>query len=411
MSPDEDNPTPGNATPASSQPAAPVPAGQATSQEAAANLVRAQIDNLFNKTPVSPVATVQPQTQTQAPAQPVQVKDTNPYERTHADNPQPVLDQWKQYHSAWQTYYQKYYEGYYTHHLTKAKESLQPVQTVPTTPESIFTHQPDTPESDEPITKDEALFDLRQKLLSRVSESAKKVRKSRHFVPITAAVIVVLIFVFLQYNRVLIGTVMAYVSPGNIDPQNIVVDPTTNVSVPADPLLIIPKINVNVPVLYGVGNDYNSQMAAMTKGVAQFAIPGANSLPGQQGNLVLAGHSSNDLLDTGDYKFIFAQLDALQVGDSVYLNYNSIRYTYTVTKKQVVSPTDVSALVYPTTTPTLTLLTCTPVGTALNRLLVTAQQVSPDPSTSTAAPATSNTPATTEIPGESPTLFERIFGG
>jgi len=411
MSPDEDNPTPGNATPASSQPAAPVPAGQATSQEAAANLVRAQIDNLFNKTPVSPVATVQPQTQTQAPAQPVQVQDTNPYERTHADNPQPVLDQWKQYHSAWQTYYQKYYEGYYTHHLTKAKESLQPVQTVPTTPESIFTHQPDTPESDEPITKDEALFDLRQKLLSRVSESAKKVRKSRHFVPITAAVIVVLIFVFLQYNRVLIGTVMAYVSPGNIDPQNIVVDPTTNVSVPADPLLIIPKINVNVPVLYGVGNDYNSQMAAMTKGVAQFAIPGANSLPGQQGNLVLAGHSSNDLLDTGDYKFIFAQLDALQVGDSVYLNYNSIRYTYTVTKKQVVSPTDVSALVYPTTTPTLTLLTCTPVGTALNRLLVTAQQVSPDPSTSTAAPATSNTPATTEIPGESPTLFERIFGG
>jgi sortase A len=405
MSPDEDNLTPGNATPATSQPAASVPGNQ----EAAANLVRAQIDNLFNKTPDSPEPTVQPQTQTQVPAQPVQ--DSNPYERTHTDNPQPVLDQWKEYHSAWQTYYQKYYEGYYTHHLTEAQKSLQPVQTVPTTPESIFTHQPDEPTADTPITKDEALFDLRQELLSRVSESAKKVRKSRHFVPIAAALLVVLIFVFLQYNRVFIGTVMAYVSPGNIDPQNIVVDPTTDITVPADPLLIIPKINVDVPALYGVGNDYNSQMAAMAKGVAQFAIPGADSLPGQQGNLVLAGHSSNDLLDSGDYKFIFAQLDDLQVGDSIYLNYNSIRYTYTVTKKQVVSPNDVSALVYQTTTPMLTLLTCTPVGTALNRLLVTAEQVSPDPSASTAAPVTSSTPATTEIPGESPTLFERIFGG
>ena len=403
MSPDEDNPTPGNATPATSQPAVSVPDNRPSTQEAAANLVRAQINNLFNRTTDAPVA--EAQSQTQSP------QEDNPYERTHTDNPQPILDQWKEYHSAWQTYYQKYYEGYYRHHLTQAQKSLQPAQTVPTTPESIFTHQPDEPETDEPITKDEALFDLRQKLLSRVSESAKKVRKSRHFVPITAAVIVVLIFVFLQYNRVLIGTVMAYVSPGNIDPQNIVVDPTTNVTVPPDPLLIIPKINVNVPALYGVGNDYNSQMAAMAKGVAQFAIPGADSLPGQQGNLVLAGHSSNDLLDSGDYKFIFAQLDDLQVGDSVYLNYNSVRYTYTVTKKQVVSPTDVSALVYPTTVPTLTLLTCTPVGTALNRLLVTAQQVSPDPSTSKAAPAASSTPATTEIPGESPTLFERIFGG
>jgi sortase A len=151
-------------------------------------------------------------------------------------------------------------------------------------------------------------------------------------------------------------------------------------------------------------------MKAMAVGVAQFAIPGADSHPGQVGNTVIAGHSSNDLLDSGDYKFIFAQLDKLAVGDSIYANYQGKRYTYTVTGKAVVEPTDVNKLVYPTTKPVMTLLTCTPLGTALHRLLVIADQVSPDPLKSTAAPATASTTQSTNMPGNSPTLLERLFG-
>ena len=158
---------------------------------------------------------------------------------------------------------------------------------------------------------------------------------------------------------------MAYVSPGNIDPQNIVIDPNTVIAVGPEPRLIIPKINVDVPVLYDVGSDFDSQMAAMSKGVAHFAIPGASSHPGQIGNTVIAGHSSNDLLDSGDYKFIFAQLDKLVVGDTIYANYGSKRYTYTVTNKEVVKPNQVDKLTYATTKPILTLITCTPVGLSL----------------------------------------------
>ena len=203
---------------------------------------------------------------------------------------------------------------------------------------------------------------------------------------------------------------MAYVSPGNIDPQNIVIDPNSDSAVASEPLLIIPKINVDVPVIYGVGSDYDSQMAAMNKGVAHFAIPGASSLPGQIGNTVISGHSSNDLLDSGDYKFIFAQLDKLNTGDTIYVNYQSKRYTYTVTNKEVVKPSQVTKLVYPTTKPLLTLITCTPIGTSTNRLLVTAEQISPDPSTSIAAPTTNSSASNSSMPGNSPTLWERIFG-
>lgn len=394
MSPDDKSPVTTDNPLDNERSLKPVP-GPKDSQQAAANVIRSQIDGLYNHTePSQPATNAQP------------IENINPYVRTHESESRPVIDQWKQYHSAWQTYYQKYYEGYYTHHLGKALAAHPGAAT-----QNYFTNQPDEAGGEETLTKNEALFDLRQKLLSQVSDSAKKVRKSRHFIPISAAILVVLIFAFLQYNRILIANVLAYVSPGSIDPQNIVIDPTTDITVAPEPRLIIPKVNVDVPVLYDVGSDYDSQLTAMQKGVAQFAIPGANSHPGQIGNTVLSGHSSNDLLDPGDYKFIFAQLERLEIGDSIYVNYNSKRYTYTVTKKEVVEPNEVSKLVYPTNSPILTLLTCVPVGTSLHRLLVTAEQVSPDPSASAPAPSASSTSAIEKIPGNSPTFFERLFGG
>lgn len=367
-----------------------------SSQKAAADIVRSQIDNIYNTTP-----NVIPSTPQQEP------QPTSPYARTHNSSSRPQDEQWKQYHTAWQTYYQKYYEGYYTHHLTKAKDKLEQQFSNLNSPKNEVSLA--SPTKVTSISTDEAVSDLRQKLIKKAQETTVKVKKSRHFKPIAAGLFVVLLFLFLQYNRVLISNVVAYISPGSINPQNIIIDPSTDISVGPEPRLIIPKINVDVPVNYDVGNDYASQMKAMENGVAQFAIPGANSHPGQIGNTVIAGHSSNDLLDSGDYKFIFVQLEKLDVGDSIFANYQSKRYTYIVTRKEVVKPTDVSKLVYETTKPVMTLITCTPIGTATNRLFVVAEQVSPDPNQSTIAPTTDVT-NNSSIPGNSPTLLERIFG-
>ena len=373
-------------------------------REAATNILRSQIDSLY--TGGSQVATAAAPTAEPKP-------NTNPYLRTHTPSPQPQADEWKAYHTAWQNYYQQYYEGYYTHQVKEVQKTL-PQQRTTHSARHYFGSQPaaveSTPEdNDQPLTKDEALFDLRQKLLGRVQESARKVRKSRHFVPIISAAIVVLAFVFIQYNSFVIGTVAAYISPGSIDPQNIVIDPNADIEVGPEPRLIIPKINVDVPVSYDIGNDHASQMAAMRSGVAHFAIPGASSHPGEVGNTVIAGHSSNDAFTPGDYKFIFVQLEKLTVGDTIYANYNGTRYTYTVTRMQTVKPTEVGALIYETSKPELTLITCTPIGTALNRLLVTAEQVSPDPTKATES-TNDNAPEPAQIPGNNATLLERLFG-
>jgi sortase A len=373
--------------------------------DAAANIVRGQISSIYEQ-PESSAATTQPApVAQQTPAEPSkqeQPAEDNPYERTHTPVHQVQADQWKQYHSAWQDYYQKYYERYYLGQVHQVKQALQ-----------TQTPQSDTEASQEPqtISKDEAMYELRNTLVNKLQTGAKKVRKSRHFIPIAAAACVMLVFLFLQYNRVLFANVEAYVSPGNINPANIIVDPVTEVPVSADPKLIIPKINVDVPAVFDTTPDQASQLKAMENGVAWFGIPGANSKPGQVGNTVLSGHSSNDVIDRGDYKFIFARLDQLAQGDTVYVNYQGKRYTYTVTKKEIVKPTEVTKLVYATDKPILTLITCTPLGTALNRLLITAEQVSPDPKAAVKAPDTSGgDSASASMPGNSPTFVQRIFG-
>lgn len=379
-------------------PAQPRSDSDQSSRRAATNVIRAQIDALYGDRPTAERTT--PEAPGRAPTpQTATTEDSNPYQRTYSTQPNPQADQWQNYHSAWQNYYESYYKQYYGTNRTAAQTGY-------------FSNQTDLEKTTEILTKDEALVELRQSLLGKVKKSASKIRRSRHFVPIIAALVVVLLAVFIQYNRVLIATVNAYVSPGAINPQNIVIDPNADIAVSPEPRLIIPKINVDVPVLYDVGADHNSQMAAMAKGVAHFSIPGASSHPGEVGNTVISGHSSNDLFDPGDYKFIFAQLEKLKIGDTIYANYNSIRYTYVVTKMEVVKPTEVSKLIYPTNKPMLTLITCTPLGTAQDRLLVTAEQVSPDPAKAAQAPAGSGTTNGQDaaLPGNSPTLFERLFG-
>jgi LPXTG-site transpeptidase (sortase) family protein len=339
------------------------------------------------------------------------------YEKTYnAARPSPKISEadWKRYHSAWQDYYKRYYEGFYTSATQKTIKELEERNRNASRAVAGIAKNEENRKPTRQDKKDnkEAIGKLRDQIKENASDSARKFKKSRHFAPIIAGLAVVLIFVFLQYNRFFIATVRAYIMPGSELSEIVEINPTISIPVGPEPKLIIPKINVEVPIVFGVGNDYASQNKAMTKGVSHFAVPGAKSVPGQVGNTVLSGHSSNDVFETGAYKFIFAQLERLAKGDTIYINYRSVRYTYTVTKKEVVKPTDVKKLVYETDRPVLTLITCTPVGTAKNRLLVTAEQISPNPDGATEETVETEDNKTTEqatMPSNSPTFFQNVI--
>ena len=337
------------------------------------------------------------------------LESTNPYDRTHSEEHlQADAKQWGEYHSAWQNYYQQYFHRYYAGHLMQTQAELEAERS------KLAEH---ISHENSSLSPEDAMDEIRSGLRGKIQAQTKKVRKSRHFIPIVSAVVVMGVFLFLQYGPILVGYAAAYASPGAINPSNIIIDAGSSTVVSADPQIIIPKINVQAPVIYDntMGttdqDTYNKQMAAMQNGVAWFGIPGADSLPGQNGNTVLSGHSSNALFENGNYKFVFAKLEQLATGDVIYVNYKSTRYSYKITELKVVMPSDVGALQRGSDKPYLTLITCTPLGTSQKRLLVFAEQVSPSPTQATQAPTTTAKDNSASIPGNSPSFFERLFGG
>lgn len=173
----------------------------------------------------------------------------------------------------------------------------------------------------------------------------------------------------------------------------------------ADPTITIAKINVSAPVVY----EPSTQEAAIMKGLESGVVHyGTTPVPGQAGNMVIVGHSSNDWWEPGNYKFVFVLLDKLVVGDKFSINYQSHRYVYEVTNTKVVAPTDLSVLA-PTPGPTATLITCTPPGTSWKRLVIQAKQISPAPGPSAASvdqTLASDHPA--QLPGNAPSFTDQI---
>lgn len=102
-----------------------------------------------------------------------------------------------------------------------------------------------------------------------------------------------------------------------------------------------------------------------------------SALPGEVGNTFIYGHSVLPFFyNPKNYKTIFSTLHNLEAGDEIIINYNNRTLTYKVEKKQDLKPQDVDPLA--TIKPaylndsTLVLMTCSPAGTKIKRLLVEA---------------------------------------
>lgn len=143
------------------------------------------------------------------------------------------------------------------------------------------------------------------------------------------------------------------------------------------PTLTIPKINITTPIVFEPSIAEANVQKALETGVVHY---GNTANPGQVGNSVIFGHSSNDWDKPGGYKFIFVLLEKLAVGDTYSIDYKGVRYEYQIYERKVILATDVG-VVAPTATPTSTLITCWPTGTSQKRLIVRGKQTSPEPTT------------------------------
>jgi LPXTG-site transpeptidase (sortase) family protein len=149
---------------------------------------------------------------------------------------------------------------------------------------------------------------------------------------------------------------------------------------PPDDRIIIPRINKNIPIVSVktenlLKRDWNALekdiQNALKDGVVHY--PGTAE-PGQHGNVVITGHSSYFAWDPGRFKDVFALLHEVAVGDTVFVYHEQEKYTYVVYETKVVKPDQVDVLTQQGGD-RLTLITCTPVGTNLKRLIVLAKPV------------------------------------
>jgi len=132
--------------------------------------------------------------------------------------------------------------------------------------------------------------------------------------------------------------------------------------------LVIEKIGVNIPVVANVSvaskRDYNE---ALRHGAAHVR---GTVFPGQVGNSYIFAHSSLNFWRLGEYSTAFNLLRKLEVGDKISVLYKGWQYDYFVYDTQIVSGFDTTPLVSTFDRPVLTLQTCYPPGTTLNRLVV-----------------------------------------
>jgi sortase A len=119
--------------------------------------------------------------------------------------------------------------------------------------------------------------------------------------------------------------------------------------------LIIPKLDVTLPIYHGTDED------ELERGVGHFA---GSVLPGEDDNSVLAGHR-----DT-----VFRRLGEVGVNDLLIVETSAGRFTYKVRKVRIVDQNDRTVIV-PKPKATLTLSTCYPfefVGSAPERYVLVA---------------------------------------
>jgi LPXTG-site transpeptidase (sortase) family protein len=224
---------------------------------------------------------------------------------------------------------------------------------------------------------------------------------------IASGLIVVVIFLFSFFNEVIIAPFIQPNRTASATP--IIVDPSS-VTVGSTPQIIIPKINVQIPVDYGQTTTNEASIEnGLENGIVHYPT---TEKPGENGNAAFFGHSSNNIFNKGKYKFAFVLLQELVPGDTFYITNNGKIYIYKVISKTVVAPTEVGVLDnVPGKVATATLITCDPPGTSLHRLVVVGEQISPDPTSNSAGSNSSTIPSSTaqKLPGNGPTLWTRMW--
>lgn len=400
----------------------PVPDPPAANTDAAVELIRSKVARAFGSEP-SAAQELQEAAQTQAPSKHQQyMQELGASGKSLAE----IQTAWHHYyttlpdaekHAVWQEFYAANQHTPYQKHIQQQTVNLPAAApavsaTVPIQPTThgVFAAnlEPTNRAEYSGSPNRQAAQKLKQQIVQKVSAGGKL--KVKHHLQsllfgLGTGFVVLAIFMFSFFNEYIIAP---FIQPSrSVSATPIILGDSAALN-SSTPQVIIPKINVQIPLDFSVQtNDENAIENALEGGVVHYP---STVLPGQNGNTAFFGHSSNNIFNPGKYKFAFVLLHTLTTGDTFYITYNGKEYVYQVFAREIVDPSQVSVLTDTKgKTATATLITCDPPGTSDHRLVVWGEQIYPSLGTNTAAtvaPVTNTAPR--QLASNGPTLWSRL---
>lgn len=388
-------------------------------QDNAADLIRAKLDNLYAKEPNAKeeIAEVKTMAEQSLSKHQEYMKNLSNSGRSLAE----IQVAWHEYyaqldnkgkHEVWKEFYSEHARA-----KQPKKEPEKPEPTIsPSPPQHPISNNTAALQSRGKRRKRSAgpdlsaAKDVREHLLSQV-QSRAKVTKNPHIralafgLSMGALTIFILLFGFFNERFI-----TPFIRPNtNVSATPIIIDPDATGPVGPESKIVIPKINVEAPVVYDVPTIAEEDVQkGLEHGVVHY-ITTPN--PGEKGNSVIFGHSSSNILNKGKYKFAFLLLKSLNKDDTFIVQKDGKRYVYKIYNKFVVPPTDMSVLGPPPADKPaiMTLITCDPPGTSTNRLIIQAEQIFPDPNANAASSVQqADTQVPNELPSNSVSMWQRI---
>lgn len=138
------------------------------------------------------------------------------------------------------------------------------------------------------------------------------------------------------------------------------------------PEVLLPTLGIRAPVVVAQSWDDREVRELFHRGVVLLPTDGW----GDPHHRIITAHSSGDF-SAGPYRFLFATIHRLRAGDTIELRLEGKPVTYRVREQRIVSPTAIRELP-DVDRPTLTLVSCWPLGRNTHRVLVIAERVEGD---------------------------------
>lgn len=163
--------------------------------------------------------------------------------------------------------------------------------------------------------------------------------------------------------------------------------PTAQIAQPAAPIvntanfpyseklnsLEIPTLNLVTPLVIGQSTDIAALERDLDKGVVYY--PGS-VLPGQNGQIVVLGHSAPPNWPRVKHDWVFSDIESLKVGDQIVIFFNNRQYTYRVIEKSIIKKgQDVGTFGLTGKNNVLTIVSCWPPGKDYQRIAVSAELI------------------------------------